>query len=76
MELCSMLCARLDGRGFVGRVDPCICTAEFLRCSPETATALLISYNAIQNKKFKVWGEKKLAKFILCHALTNSKPYQ
>ena len=58
MELCSMLCASLDGRGFVVRTDLCICTAEFLRCSPETTIALLISYNATQNKKFKVWGKK------------------
>ena len=58
MEICSMLCASLDGRVFVGRTDLCIRTAEFLRCSPETTTALLISYNATQNKKFKVWGKK------------------
>ena len=42
-ELCSMLCASLDGRGAWGRMDTCICLAESLCCSPETITTLLIS---------------------------------
>ena len=53
MELCSMLCGSLDGRGVWGRMDTCICVAESLHCSPETVTTLLISYTPIQNKKLK-----------------------
>ena len=41
MELYSMLCASLDGRGIWGRTDTCICMTESLRCSPETTTTLL-----------------------------------
>ena len=33
MELCSMLCGSLDGRGVWGRMDPRICKAESLCCS-------------------------------------------
>ena len=44
MELCSMLCASLDGRGVWGRMDTCICMAESFWCSPKTITTLLISY--------------------------------
>ena len=55
-ELCSMLCARLDGMGIWGRMDTCICMAEFFHCSPETTTTLLIGYTPTQNKKF----EKKI----------------
>ena len=51
MEFCSMLCARLTGRGIWGRINTSICMAESLCCSPETITALLIGYNPIQNKK-------------------------
>ena len=50
----QQLCGNLDGRGVWGRMDTCICMAESLHCSPETTTILLISYNPIQNKKFKV----------------------
>ena len=53
MELCSMLCGSLDGRGVWGRMDICTRMAEFLHCSPETATTLLTSYTPIQNKKLK-----------------------
>ena len=43
MELCSTLCASLDGRGVWGRMDTCVRMAESLHCSPETVnTALLI----------------------------------
>ena len=52
-ELCSMLCARLDGMGIWGRMDTCICMAEFFHCSPETTTTLLIGYTPIQYKKFE-----------------------
>ena len=36
--------AAWKGGEFVGRMDTCICIAESLRCSPETITTLLISY--------------------------------
>ena len=45
----SMLCASLDGRGTWERMDTCTCMAESLCCSPETTTALLVSYTPIQN---------------------------
>ena len=44
MKLCAMLCGSLDGRGIWGRMDARLCMAELLHCSPETITALLISY--------------------------------
>ena len=34
-------------------MDTCICMAEFLFCSPETVTMLLIGYTPIKKKKFK-----------------------
>ena len=49
MELHSMLCASLVGRGVWGRMDMCIRMAEFLQCSPETITTLLIDYSPMQN---------------------------
>ena len=52
-ELCSMLCGSLDGTGVWGRMDTRIYTADFLCCSPETTTTLLISYTPIQNKTFQ-----------------------
>ena len=55
MKLCSMLCVRLDRRGFWRRTDTCICLAESLLCSPETFPTLLIGYTSIQN----VFGVKK-----------------
>ena len=30
--------------------------AEFLYCSSDTTTTLLLGYTPIQNKKFKVWA--------------------
>ena len=50
-----MLSASLDGRVVWGRVDTCVCTAESLHCSPETATTLLTGYTPAQN----VVGVKK-----------------
>ena len=43
--------------------NACICMFESLRCSPETATTLLIGYIRIQNifKKFKRGGGPKMA---------------
>ena len=49
MKLCSMLCVRLDRRGFWRRTDTCICLAESLLCSPETFPTLLIGCTSIQN---------------------------
>jgi len=53
MELCSMLCGSLDGRGVWGRMDTRICMAKSLHGSPETTTKLLIGNTPIQNKKLK-----------------------
>ena len=53
MELCSMLCGSLDGRGIWERIDACMCMAESLHCAPKTITTLLIGYNPTQNKNFK-----------------------
>ena len=53
MELCSVLCGRLDESGVWGRMDIHIYMFESLPCSPETITTLLISYTAIQDKKLK-----------------------
>ena len=53
MELCSMSCANLDGRGVWKRMDTCICMTESLHYPPEIITTLLISYTLIQNKKLK-----------------------
>ena len=39
-----MLCGSVGGRGVWGRMDPCVCMAEALPCSPETFTTLLIVY--------------------------------
>ena len=43
-ELCSVICASLDGKGVWERMDTCVCMAESLHCSPETTTILLIGY--------------------------------
>ena len=43
----------LAGKGVWGRMDTRICMAESLCCSPETITALLISYTPIENKKLQ-----------------------
>ena len=54
---CLMLCGSLDGRGVWGRMDTCMCMAEFLCYSSDNIAELLISYAKIQNKKFN--SEKK-----------------
>ena len=67
MDLCSILCGSLDGRGVWGRMDICICMAESLCCLPEIIT-LLIGYTPIQNKKFKknpLCGEGRVPHCIL-----------
>ena len=53
MELCSMSCGSLDGRGVWGRMDMCICMLESHVYSPETIAILLIGYTSTQNKHFK-----------------------
>ena len=52
-------------------MDPCICMPESLCWSPETITTLLIGYTPIQNKKFKVGGEKKSNGYSLQFAPSN-----
>ena len=47
IELYSMLCASLLGRGIWGRMHTCICMAEFLHCSPKTIRTVLIDYTPI-----------------------------
>ena len=49
MELCSMLCANLDGMGAWGRMDIHICVAQSPYCLPETITTLLIGNTPVQN---------------------------
>ena len=56
MELCSMLCASLGGKGLWWRLDTCVSMVESLPCLPETTTTLLIGYTPIQN----VFGVKKI----------------
>ena len=53
MQLYSMLCGSLDGRGVWGIMDTCTCVGESLCCSPEAITTLLISYTPLEDKEFK-----------------------
>ena len=60
MELCSMLCGSLDGRGVWGRMDTCI-HMKSVCCSSEIVTALFIASTPIQSKvkkkkKKKTWN--------------------
>ena len=48
-ELCSVLCAGLDGRGTWGRMDTCICMSKSFHCSSERITTLSIDCTPIQN---------------------------
>ena len=59
MELCSMLCGNLDGRGVRSKIDTYICMAESLWCSPEIITTLFVNwlyFNKIKRflKKFLI----------------------
>ena len=54
-----MLWGILDRRGVQGRMDTCICMAEYLCCAPKTIPTFLICYTPIQNKKFKKKERKK-----------------
>ena len=62
MELGSMLCGSLDGKGVWGRMDTFVCMAESLHCSLETITALLINrlYPNTKSKVLKNRQEKLL----------------
>ena len=48
-----MLCGSLDGRGVWERMGTWICMPESPHRSPETITAVSISYTPIQNEKLK-----------------------
>ena len=52
MELCSMICSSLDGKGVWGRMETGIHIAESSHCLLETITTLLTGYTPIQSKKF------------------------
>ena len=43
MELCSVICGSLDGRGVWGRMDTCVCMTESLCCSYETIKTLFVN---------------------------------
>ena len=63
MELCSMLCGSLGGRGVWGRMDTCMCLTESLCCHPKLSQQrLLAGYIPIQNKKFKMYTKIKFKK--------------
>ena len=54
MDLFSILCGSLDGRGDWGRMDPCLRTAESLCSLPETITELFVNrLYPNTNKKLK-----------------------
>jgi len=44
-----MLSGSLEERRVWGRMDTCICMVEYLCCSSETVTTLLIGFTPIQN---------------------------
>ena len=50
-----------------GKMDTCVYMAEFLHCSPETITTLLMCYTLIQNKKKILNGKEELLNFIEYH---------
>ena len=52
MELYSIFCSGLGGKGVWRRMDTYIFMAESLCCPPETITTLLIVHTSIQCKKF------------------------
>ena len=64
VELGSMLCGSLDGKGVWGRMDTFVCMAESLPCSLETITALLISW-LYPNTKSKVLKNRQEKLLIL-----------
>ena len=56
--LYSVLGASLGGRGVWGRMDACICTDQYLHCSPETTKTLLIPLLQFKTRSLKF--EKKM----------------
>ena len=52
-----------DGGGG-GKMDTYVYMAEFLHCSPETITTLLMCYTLIQNKKKILNGKEELLNLI------------
>ena len=45
IELCSVFCNNLNGKGIWKRIDTCVCITESsLCCPPETVTTLLTGY--------------------------------
>ena len=54
-----MLCDSLDESGVWGRMETHLHMAEYLCCSLETITTLLISYTPIQNKKLKKKSQRE-----------------
>ena len=60
-----MLCGSLDGRAIWGRMDPCICMAESLRCSPKTITTLLKGCIPVQSEVKKKKNNLKTNKIKL-----------
>ena len=69
MELCSMMCGSLDGRGVQGRMDIFVCVAESFHRSSETITTLLIGYPQYKRKT----REKKKKKSEVGEPLTWAK---
>ena len=63
MELCSVLCSSLDGRGVWARMDTYVCMADSFCCPLETTTTLLIGYTP--KKKFKKTFLKALVSVLL-----------
>ena len=57
MELCSMLCGSLDGRGVQVRMDTCICMAESLCYLPENSYSIV--NQLYSNTKLKVKKDTK-----------------
>ena len=75
MDLFSILCGSLDGRGDSGRMDPCLHTAESLCCSPETITELFVNrLYPNTNKKLKN-TIKKINNKDLLYTLRNDIQY-
>ena len=59
MELRSIFCNNLNGKGIWKRTDTCVCITESLCCAPETITTLLTGYilrYKIQSLKNILWA--------------------
>ena len=53
MELCSMLCGSLNGKGVWERMDTCIYMVKSFCCPPETRN-IVNCCTPIKNIKFKI----------------------